>query len=73
MTTRHTLTLSAKILLIRENEEKFSYCTLADKYKISISSVAKIIKRKAVYMESYEQNESSTKKRNLRDEFTEYM
>ena len=67
MTTKHTLTLSEKIQLIRENEEKFSYRTLADKYKISIVSVSNIIKRKVEYIESYEQNESSTKKRNLRN------
>ena len=67
MTTKHTLTLSEKIQLIRENEEKFSYCTLADKYKISIGSVSNIIKRKVEYIESYEQNESSTKKCNLRN------
>ncbi len=71
MTTRHTLTLSGKIQLIRENEEKFSYRTLADKYKISIGSVSNIIKRKAEYMENYEQNENSTKKRILRDEFSQ--
>ncbi|CAF1355307.1 unnamed protein product [Rotaria magnacalcarata] len=71
MTTKHTLTLSEKIQLIRENEEKVSYRTLADKYKISIGSVSNIIKRKVEYIESYEQNESSTKKRDLRDEFSQ--
>ncbi len=73
MTTRHTLTLSGKVQPIRENEERFSYRTLADKYKISIGSVSSIIKRKTEYMESYEPNESSTKKCTLRDEFTVYM
>ena len=67
MTTKHTLTLSEKIELIRENEEKFSYRTLADKYKTSIGSLSNIIKRKVEYIESYEQNESLTKKRNLRN------
>ena len=67
MTTKHTLTLSEKIELIRENEENVSYRTLADKFKISIGSVSNIIKRKVEYIESYEQNESSTKKRNLRN------
>ncbi|CAF2189462.1 unnamed protein product [Rotaria magnacalcarata] len=71
MTTKHTLTLSEKIQLIRENEEKVSYRTLADRYKISIGSVSNIIKRKVEYIDSYEQNESSTKKRNLRDEFSQ--
>jgi predicted DNA-binding protein YlxM (UPF0122 family) len=66
------LTLSEKIQLIPENEESFSYRTLADKYKISMDSVSNIIKRKAEYMKSYEQNESSTKKQHLRDEFTVY-
>ncbi len=73
MTARHTLTLSEKIPLIREDEEKFSYRTFADKYKISIGSVPNMINHKSDYMESYEQNESSTKKRNLRDEFPVYM
>ena len=67
MTTKHTLTLSEKIELIRENEENVSYRTLADKFKISIGSVSNIIKRKVEYIESYEQNESTTKKRNLRN------
>ena len=71
MTTKHTLTLSEKIQLIHENKDKFSYRTLADKYKISIGSVSNIIKRKAEYIQSYEQNESSTKKRNLRGEFSQ--
>jgi hypothetical protein len=31
------------------------------------------MKRKAEYMESYEQNENSTKKRNLRDEFSQQL
>lgn len=73
MATRHTLTLSEKIQLIRENEENFSYRALADKYKISIGSVSNIIKRKAEYMENYEQNENSTKKRNVRDEFSQQL
>ncbi len=70
---RHMLTLSGTVQLSRENEEKLSYRTLADKYKISIGSVSNIIKRKTEYMETYEQTESSTKKCNLRDEFTVYM
>ena len=41
MTTRHTLTLSEKIQLIRENEQKFSYRTLANKYKISTEQCIK--------------------------------
>ena len=71
MTTKHTLALSETIQLIRENEEKDSYRTLADRYKISIGSVSNIIKRKVEYIESYEQNESSTKKRHLRDELSQ--
>ncbi len=73
MTTRHTLTVFEKIQLIHENEENSSYRTLADKYKISIGSVSNIIKRKAEYMESYEQNESSNKKRNVRNEFSQQL
>jgi predicted DNA-binding protein YlxM (UPF0122 family) len=68
MANRHTLTLSEKAQLIREHEDNSSYRTLADKYKISIGSVSNIVKRKAEYMACYEQNENSTKKRNLRDE-----
>ena len=71
MTTRHTLTLSEKIQLIHENEDNSSYRTLADKYKISIGSVSNIIKRKVQYMEGYEQNENSTKKRNSRNEYSQ--
>jgi predicted DNA-binding protein YlxM (UPF0122 family) len=73
MTTRHTLTLSEKIQLIRENEEHVSYRTLADKYKISIGSVSNIIKRKVEYIEDYEQNENSSKKRNVRNEFSQQL
>ena len=73
MTTRHTLTLSEKIQLIRENEQKFSYRALANKYKISTGSVSNIIKRKVEYMEDYERNENSTKKHNLRDEFSQQL
>lgn len=73
MTTRHALTLSEKIQLIHENEQNVSYRTLADKYKISIGSVSNIIKRKAEYMENYEQNKNSNKKRNLRDEFSQQL
>ena len=68
MTTRHELTLAEKVQLIDDSEKKTSYRVLADKYKISIGSVSNIIKRKAEYMESFEQNDSSTKKRNLRSE-----
>ena len=68
MATRHTLTLSEKAQLIREHEENLSYRTLADKYKISIESVSSIVRLKVEYMECYEKNENSTKKRNLRDD-----
>lgn len=68
MATKRTLTLAEKIQLIRDNEDHTSYRVLADKYKISIGSVSSIIKRKAEYVEDYEQNENSNKKRNLRDE-----
>ena len=67
------MTLSEKIHLIHENDANASYRTLADKYKISIGSVSNIIKRKAEYMENYEQNENSAKKRNLRDEFSHQL
>ena len=73
MTTRHTLTLSEKIQLIREHEDNQSYRTLADKFKISVGSVSNIIKRKVEYLESYEQNESSTKKRSVRGEFSQQL
>jgi len=71
MATKHTLILSEKVQLIRENEDNASYRTLAEKYKISIGSVSNIIKRKAEHMESYEKNEKSTKKCNFRDEFNQ--
>jgi predicted DNA-binding protein YlxM (UPF0122 family) len=73
MATKHTLTLSEKVELIRENEHNVSYRTLAEKHKISIGSVSNIIKRKAEYIESYEQNENSNKKRNFRDEFNQQL
>ena len=73
MTTRHTLTLSEKIQLIRENEQKVSYRDLANTHKISIGSVSNIIKRKAEYIEDYEQNQNSAKKNNLRDEFSQQL
>lgn len=58
MTTRHELTLAEKVQLIDDSEKKISYRVLTDKYKISIGSVSNIIKRKAEYMESFEQNDS---------------
>lgn len=73
MATRHTLMLAEKIKLIRENEQNASYRELADKYKISIGSVSNIIKRKGEYIEDYEQNENSNKKRNIRDEFSQQL
>ena len=57
MANRHTLTLSEKAQLIREQEENSSYRTLADQYTISIGSVSNIVKRKVEYMECYEKNE----------------
>ncbi|CAF4853678.1 unnamed protein product, partial [Rotaria socialis] len=42
-------------------------------YKISIGSVSNIVKRKVEYIENYEQNENSNKKRNLRDEFSHQL
>ncbi|CAF1614150.1 unnamed protein product [Rotaria magnacalcarata] len=62
---------SQRIISFAISCQKVSYRTLADRYKISIGSVSNIIKRKVEYIESYEQNESSTKKRNLRDEFSQ--
>ena len=73
MANRHTLTLSEKAQLIREHEDNSSFRTLADKYRISIGSVSNIVKREAEYMECYEQNENSTKKRNLRDESSQQL
>ncbi|CAF4851692.1 unnamed protein product, partial [Rotaria socialis] len=73
MATKHTLTLSEKVQLIRENENNTSYRTLADYYKISIGSVPNIIKSKAEYIENYEHNENSTKKRNFRDELNQQL
>jgi predicted DNA-binding protein YlxM (UPF0122 family) len=73
MATKHTLTLSEKVELIRENEENVSYRTLADNYKISIGSVSNIIKRKAEYIENYEQNQNSAKKRNFRNELNQQL
>ncbi len=57
----HWLPLSQKIQLIRENEEKLSYRTLADNYKIWIGSVSNIMKRKAKYIESYEQKKAQSR------------
>ncbi|CAF4183626.1 unnamed protein product, partial [Rotaria magnacalcarata] len=71
--TKHTLTLSEKVQLIRENENNTSYRTLADYYKISIGSVSNVIKRKAECIENYEHNENSTKKRNFRDELNQQL
>ena len=62
MTTKHTLSLAAKIQLIRDNDEHLPYRALADKYKISIGSVSNIIKRKVECVQAYEQNENSSKK-----------
>ena len=73
MATKHTLTLSEKIELIRKHEANVSYRTLADHYKISTGSISNIIKRKVEYMENYGQNENSNKKRNLRDEFNQQL
>ena len=73
ITTRHTLTLTDKIQLIRESEQEFSYHELADKYKDSIGSISNIIKRKAEYMEDYEQNGASVKKHNPGDEFSQQL
>ena len=73
MATKHTLTLVERIQLIHDNEGQISYRTLAEKYKISIGSVANIIKRKAEYIQDYEQNENSNKKRNLRAEFSQQL
>ena len=73
MATKHTLTLSKKIDLIRDNEDNISYRTLSDKYGISIGSISNIIKRKAEYIENYEQNQNSAKKRNFRDEINQKL
>ncbi|CAF3934434.1 unnamed protein product, partial [Adineta steineri] len=73
MATKRTLTLSDKVQLIRENEQHVNYRTLAENYQISIDSVSNIIKRKAEYLENYEQNENSNKKRNFRDEFNQQL
>jgi predicted DNA-binding protein YlxM (UPF0122 family) len=65
--------LCEKRQLIHENEEKYSYHILANKYKISIGSMSNIIKHKGEYMENYEQNENSNRKQNLRDEFSQQL
>lgn len=73
MARRRSLTLIEKVQLIRDNEKQFSYRELVDKYGISIGSVSGIIKRKAEYIECYEQNENSNKKRNLRDKLSQCL
>ncbi|CAM4832924.1 unnamed protein product [Rotaria magnacalcarata] len=73
MTERNTLTLSEKIQLIREHENNVSCRVLVGKYKISIGSVSKIIKRKIESIEDFENNENSNKKRNLRDEISQQV
>ncbi|CAM4904757.1 unnamed protein product [Rotaria socialis] len=73
MTARRDLTLAEKVELIRKNEQNVPYRKLAGEYKISIGSVSNIVKRKVEYIENYEQNENSNKKRNLRDEFSQQL
>jgi len=73
MGLRLSLTLNDKVQLIRDNEQQFSYRELVDKYGISIGSISGIIRRKAKYIEYYEQNENSNKKRNLRDKFSQRL
>lgn len=73
MVMRHELTLSEKVQLILDSEDKIIYRTLADKYKISVGSVSNIVKRKAEYSESFEQNGSSAKKRNLWNQFNQQV
>ena len=63
MAARRDLTLAEKVELIRKNEQNVPYRKLADEYKISIGSVSNIVKRKVEYIENYEQNENSNKKR----------
>ncbi|CAF5177678.1 unnamed protein product, partial [Rotaria magnacalcarata] len=65
--------LSEKIQLIREHENNVSCRVLVGKYKISIGSVSKIIKRKIESIEDFENNENSNKKRNLRDEISQQV
>jgi len=59
--------------LIRDNEANCLHRILVDKYKISTGSVSNITKRKTEYMESYEQNENSNKKRKVRDELSQQL
>ncbi|CAF1368482.1 unnamed protein product [Rotaria sordida] len=73
MAARRDLTLAEKVELIRKNEQNVPYRKLAGEYKISIGSVSNIVKRKVEYIENYEQNENSNKKRNLRDEFSQQL
>ncbi|CAF4683431.1 unnamed protein product, partial [Rotaria socialis] len=73
MTARRDLTLAERVELIRKNEQNVPYRKLAGEYKISIGSVSNIVKRKVEYIENYEQNENSNKKRNLRDEFSQQL
>ncbi|CAF3500964.1 unnamed protein product [Rotaria sp. Silwood1] len=73
MAARRDLTLAENVELIRKNEQNVPYRKLAGEYKISIGSVSNIVKRKVEYIENYEQNENSNKKRNLRDEFSQQL
>ncbi|CAF1075691.1 unnamed protein product [Adineta ricciae] len=73
MAARRGLTLAEKVELIRKNEQNISYRKLADDYNILIGSVSNIVKRKIEYIDNYEQNENSDKKRNLRNEFSQQL
>jgi hypothetical protein len=71
VTAKHALILSEKTHLIREMNRSFRNVHLPTIIKIPIGSISNINKCKPEYMESYEQNESSTKKNNLCDEFSQ--
>ncbi len=51
MTTRHTLNLSEKIQLIRENDENFSYRALADKLSCILYTCKRSVNAKPPYNE----------------------
>jgi len=69
MSHRKTLTLEEKISLIKDNQDGNGLSTrqLADKYKISKSSAAKILLRSEEFLADYSSNSNKGVKRKLKD------
>jgi len=69
MSHRKALTLEEKISLIKDNQDGNGLSTrqLADKYKISKSSAAKILLRSEEFLADYSSNSNKGVKRKLKD------